>query len=687
MQRFHFKQKNICIMPSSTPIQPILDSLAALQATLAQPSCAPHEPFVKLPPSGTAPVLNYNIPQETCFTSTGRIAKYIPVEYFQEFTKNVPANNYYDTISKMTAAQLTTFFHPNVGTNTLQYFIQTHGAAFQAVQAAPNVAANVGAMAPISAHLTPTPGGEVVATSLPFAGTGVAGPAAGAPPSPVPAGIPVSMPVVTAPSSAPSPGRYADMAQLGLRPYAGTALANRVDVARYVAKPFRPVPRIAIIEEYRTCSYLGDYGAGKVVKTMSLLPGERTTISIRTYSDRSTTAGYSDNVLDSFSDSSAMELDNLVQHESGSASADNETDGSHNSSYSASTDAKNSSSSFNLNVSGGIDLKIFSLHAGGGYGRSESEMSTSSGGESSTADYSHSGMRTANVSNLDNAMAKHVAQSNANRQVDVNHTTTSTASSGEEDVTVRELVNVNKSRVLNFVWRQMLQEYTTISSLVNLKFAYTNGYPESLTIVPLGNLLNMLTDIIVPEHINDVLCILLKNYCKVPNWNDDDIEFIERIDRAVEATCLALGAEGVCSMTESYYRKKRGLVDTYENATHTLTVDVNGVILSVKNYTLHTDSLVCDAVLGQGEALDCFNQKAQDAETQRIYINNLATSQSILANIQETANELSILNNQIATINGITDPVQKATLYKKIFGDCCDVPQSCCGGCGEPVAP
>jgi len=43
-------------------------------------------------------------------------------------------------------------------------------------------------------------------------------------------------------------------------------------------------------------------------------------------------------------------------------------------------------------------------------------------------------------------------------------------------------------------------------------------------------------------------------------------------------------------------------------------------------------------------------------------------------------------------INHLPAETDKATLYKKVFGDCCDVPQSCCGGCGcdgddTPPAP
>ena len=68
-------------------------------------------------------------------------------------------------------------------------------------------------------------------------------------------------------------------------------------------------------------------------------------------------------------------------------------------------------------------------------------------------------------------------------------------------------------------------------------------------------------------------------------------------------------------------------------------------------------------MLGAGEALDCYNQKLQSAAVLSADLSNEA------------------LNQQITTINGIEDPLERAKLYKKVFGTCCDVAQSG-GGCG-----
>ncbi|MFM2269296.1 MAG: hypothetical protein RL757_2737 [Bacteroidota bacterium] len=63
-----------------------------------------------------------------------------------------------------------------------------------------------------------------------------------------------------------------------------------------------------------------------------------------------------------------------------------------------------------------------------------------------------------------------------------------------------------------------------------------------------------------------------------------------------------------------------------------------------------------DSFLGQGEALDCFNTKMQDAEATRKVLENLELLQ------------------RMEVIAGMDEPYKKAELYKKVFGDCCEPP-------------
>jgi len=68
---------------------------------------------------------------------------------------------------------------------------------------------------------------------------------------------------------------------------------------------------------------------------------------------------------------------------------------------------------------------------------------------------------------------------------------------------------------------------------------------------------------------------------------------------------------------------------------------------------LHTDAYITDAMLGTGEALDCFNQKLQDA----------ASIKSGLENIK--------LLQAIALVESLNTAEEKVSAYNRLFGTCC----------------
>lgn len=646
---------------------------------------------MEYPSTGKPPILSFNVPQNTAFVTYGHLVKYFPPSYFKEFTKKVPENNYFDMIKNMTAQQAVELFHPNVAAPT-RAVVAPRATSAQVNAAQFNgLGGNVG----MASAVRPT------ADGISTAGTA---PTTSSPTIPNPAvfrvvGLDGGLPGMPNYQQSAKISMKADYAANALRPYDVARLNGLAPVTKYVARPPQPVPRLIVIEEYTTKAFLGNYGAGRIVKTFSLYPGERTTISVRTYKDKITTVDSSKNVLDSFSEASATALDTLMQEEQGNLEATASTSAGSGSSFTTSTDARNSTRS--SGISGSLNLGFATI--GGGMGKSMSESSTSSGGMSSTYDYSNTGVRQSNINTLSSALNKHVQQSNAMRQIDVNTSTSDTSRSGEENVTVRELQNVNLNNVLNITYRQLLQEYTVVTYLSNLKFAYTNGYPESYTVSDLSNLPNMLKDLLDetdPNTINNVLCKLLSPYCAVLNYDDEEMQFVEKKE-VPNTNCLDIPG---CTpqTTEHFYRIVKGIVDTYSDGVVDITV--KGIILKVQKQTLQTSSLIADALLGRGDALDCFNQNAQNAANIAAYTNNLQQMQQLTDSIQTTANnqlfadqqldmgekqivltekQADVVTQQMDVVTGITDPLEKATHYKKVFGTCCDVPQSCCGGgCG-----
>ena len=175
----------------------------------------------------------------------------------------------------------------------------------------------------------------------------------------------------------------------------------------------------------------------------------------------------------------------------------------------------------------------------------------------------------------------------------------------------------NQSRVLNFVFRQLLQEYVTIMYLSNVKIGFTNGHPESQVIVPIEKLDELLATYVKPAFIDEMREQIIFEYLTVTNYKGFNQAFLEKV---VKPTYSPNGK----NTTVEFYTKNKALKDSYqlELGNGTRTIEVEGIILSVEKNTLFTDSVIVDSLLGQGEALDCFNAKIQEAMAEKASVDN-----------------------------------------------------------------
>jgi hypothetical protein len=74
-------------------------------------------------------------------------------------------------------------------------------------------------------------------------------------------------------------------------------------------------PRLFIIQVYGISSFLGDYGLGRTIKTFTLLPGEQTKISTRTWRATTETRADSTSIVDSFDENSSERFADTVLSE------------------------------------------------------------------------------------------------------------------------------------------------------------------------------------------------------------------------------------------------------------------------------------------------------------------------------------------------------------------------------------
>jgi len=526
-------------------------------------SCTAKEPFIRLG-TGEAPVLDYNLPQKTAFSVYGQFPVPIPRSYFKGTSFSVPVGHWWDRFKGVESGAISSSMKNIIASGIDPTGLIASKGSLRRTFDAEGQKTNTARKTEKMQTVRPDPLAMVDQNAL------------------------------------------AAAVQEGLKPVVSSTFGG-TPIICFTPMPVKTNPKITIIEEYEVASYLGDYGAGSTVRTLSLLPGESTTITVRSYEERTESKTAAENILDSFTEESANEFETLLQDEQGTDSTASET--------------MNRSTSGGLSL--GIDLFGIVEFGAGGDGGLETDMTTS---------------RSSYAKSISNTMSRHVNSASSHREVNVNTTSSESTTSGEEETITRQLRNINLSRVLNFVFRQLQQEYVTVTYLKNLRFVYTNGFPESEETVDISGLKDLLQRKVRASYVDEVYAQILKNYCKVYNYRDERKSFIE--ERVEEFGDCPWAEDGE---TVSYVRKRKDLSDSYKSIT------VNGVILNVDSYILRTSSLVCDALLGQGEALDCYN----------IHLQNAAVVGADLKNrVTETGLQI---------VDGVEDPVARAEAYATVF--------------------
>ena len=215
-------------------------------------------------------------------------------------------------------------------------------------------------------------------------------------------------------------------------------------------------------------------------------------------------------------------------------------------------------------------------------------------------------------------MRKHTAKASAARNVQVTAEHDIKATTGEESTSERSIKNINVSRTLNVVARQMLQEYVSILALTDVRLAYVredlvdgpDGTPESrwayheVTLPQLDALIAefFVDDPDVRRDLRDQIVHQLEHV-----WNYED-----QHRSAVEEAKLA-GPDGKPVRGASYLRFPKRLVDQYVDPSEpdTAPLLVPGIIVGATKTTMRTPAVVLDAFLGGGIALDTYSQSLQ----------------------------------------------------------------------------
>lgn len=537
-------------------------------------SCIEGEPLAKLDQNGSASILNYNLPQSVSYEVTGLVQLDIDRNNFKPRELEPPKTSYWSQIEAQKKGD-------QLSVESITRIL--NGKAHSSIPELQNLALNLNSTSPA------TKSGLMVKS----------------------ANIPVSTASVSF-----STDYLANKINDGYMPVLYKRFSGKQGV-KFAKQPARPDPAVYIVMRMAMASYLGDYGAGQTLSTFSLLPGEKTTISIRNFQHTEETRTSAQSILDSYSESCSDDLQTTIEEKTAQSESSTETD----------TD----SMSAELGVSGGVNLGIVKL--GGDTKGSASSVNTMTEAVGSQVD------------TLTSAVDHHVQTADTQRQIDINTETTATSTTETEVTTTRTLENLNRSRVLNFVFRQLLQEYYTVTYLVDVSFVYSNGYTASRKTATLSSLNSLLKRVLVaPDTVKDVTNAIYQNLCNIPDYEGNRIAFIEQVAEPL-GNCIDPSQPVSKSVV---VRKKKGLQQTYRDKMF------NGVILDVTHRIVRTPSVIVDAVLGQGEALDCYNMELQEAAYTTANLANRKTEQAL------------------AIIDAIADPSEKVKAYRLLFGECCE---------------
>ena len=221
----------------------------------------------------------------------------------------------------------------------------------------------------------------------------------------------------------------------------------------------------------------------------------------------------------------------------------------------------------------------------------------------------------------------------------------------------------------------MQQEYVTLTYLDDVSFVFSDGYPGRTREIKLPDLRAFLVEVLVEEdQVSEVLQQVLRMLFNIRDYRHQAVPFVQRMKEKLVVGDLP----ELKPLEVSYYAKRPALYErTTGNSENTYGLfHVPGIILDVTSRVLPTDSLLVDAVLGQGEALDYYNLSLQEEAVQQARRENEQRAADTETQRQNAIYDQSYreqrLNLARQILEGIKDPVAKADAFQKMLGECCD---------------
>lgn len=371
-------------------------------------------------------------------------------------------------------------------------------------------------------------------------------------------------------------------------------------IAEFLPITAKPMPILFIEEEYHITSYYGAMGEGKVVRVLTLMPGETTQITTTSYRNTETSIEETSSIFDSYSDDASNSFEQTLQNEQ-------------------STDT-------NLDISGTLNADV-SLTQRWGTGHVKTDVNGSVSGNAA---------RKENVRNMSSAIGKHAVDKSSKRDVNVETNTMITDEEGQETNIVRTVSNINVSRTLNFMFRQLNQAIDVFLHLTNVRVGYYDDRPGMSMRYPLQELDDLL-DLVLIDDAEIKLGVKTAILAEIKNIQQLSVGQLQQGFILQEPKFIAAHTDSdsnnsgggsstpqamLNTIAESNYYINNNLLSYFWTTPSTM-FKIPGIIMNHQQLIMRTDNVVVDTELGANNALDTYSQGLQD---QAIRLQTLETT-------------------------------------------------------------
>jgi hypothetical protein len=376
----------------------------------------------------------------------------------------------------------------------------------------------------------------------------------------------------------------------------GNVKQDRISITVTIT-PGLAVTSLLLIERYRLSSYPGNYTAGRIINTITLLPGEKAEVSLKTFTSAERDRKQASCILDSFTQTSSDEFETSLAREN--------------------TDKQNYYQNYKYYVDTDVEA---------GWGGSSCNLTSATVGGTNSA-------REEFAKNVSNVIHKHASMASARRDMQINTSCEVKGKTEDEQNSKCEIKNINLSRTLNFVFRQMNQEFISLLHLVDLRVAIlrkeliqaSSCLKITYREVTLPQLDAFLDEVLVKddrELKQKVTDFILNQLYRIFDYQGNQRSFVED-----ESFKDPMGKDIHGS---NYLRVKKDLISKYVDPTYPHgKIQVPGVIMSVTKNVLRTEGVVVAALLGYGNALDSYSSSFQNEAVRAKELSNKLTEAEV----------------------------------------------------------